>query len=86
MTPINYNTFCCGTVRFWRSARKAYGARTWRGAMDRFALQHGKAIAMLANDDALIVEREDGGLTRHHLPATCVRWVNKGYNNSRDLT
>ena len=53
MIPIHRNTFAVGTVAFWRSAAPSYGVRSWRSAMDRFAIQHGKAIAMLANDGAV---------------------------------
>lgn len=43
--------------------------------MDRFAMQHGKAIAMLANDGARIVTRnESGRLERCELPADSVYW------------
>lgn len=45
----------CGTVPFWRSAAKNYGARSWKGAMRAFAHQHGNAIAMLADDSALVI-------------------------------
>ena len=79
MIPINFNTFCCGTVGFWQSARKDYGVRTWKSAMNRFALQHGKAIALLGNDDAIIVECQEDGLVHHHLPAACVRWSNRDH-------
>jgi len=77
MMPINFYSAHCGTVQFWQSARKPYGARTWKGAMQRFAAQHGKAIAMLADDSAIIIERqESGALIRHELPAENVYWHN----------
>jgi len=80
MTPINHTTFNCGTVAFWRSAAPHYGVRSWRSAMDRFAVQHGKAIAMLADDGAVIVERghmrRNGTfqLVRHDLEPSAVYW------------
>lgn len=80
MTPINHTTSNCGTIAFWRSVAPYNGARTWKGAMDRFAVQHGKAIAMLGNDGARIVERgpmRPNGtyqLIRHDLPPESVFW------------
>ena len=74
--PLNVNAATVGTVAYWRSLAPAYGARTWRGGMEAFARQHGKAIALLADDGARIVERNDDGktLTTHTLPAAAVRW------------
>jgi hypothetical protein len=80
MIPIHRNTFAVGTVAFWRSAAPSYGVRSWRSAMDRFAVQHGKAIAMLANDGAAIVERgpmrRNGTfqLIRHEFSPSDVFW------------
>jgi len=77
MIPINMNTHTFGTVSFWRSAAPHYGCRTWKEAMRRFAIQHGKAIAMLVNDSARIVERDESrkaGVVVHDLPAESVRW------------
>ena len=72
---LNINAPTVGTVGFWRSAAPSYGKRTWRSAMDAFALQHGKAIALLADDGAIIVERDaEYHLTTHTLPAGAVRW------------
>lgn len=68
--------FNVGAVQFWRSAARPYGARSWRGAMERFALQHGRAIAHLADDSALVVERLPGGrLQRSTIAADSVCWT-----------
>lgn len=78
--PINKRAFTVGTVAYWRSAAPHYSCRSWKSAMDRFAVQHGKAIAMLADDGARIVERgpmQKNGtyrLMRYDLPAEAVRW------------
>ena len=72
--PLNINAATVGTVAYWRSLAPAYGARTWRGGMEAFARQHGKAIALLADDGARIVERDGDRLTTHTLPAAAVRW------------
>lgn len=77
MIPINMNSATFGTVAFWRSAAPHYGCRAWKEAMRRFAIQHGKAIAILADDGARIVERADtrkAGVIVHTLPAENVRW------------
>jgi hypothetical protein len=77
MIPINMNAHTFGTVSFWRSAAPHYGCRRWREAMRRFALQHGKAICMMADDSARIVERDESrkaGVRVHHVPADGVRW------------
>lgn len=71
---------CFGTVQFWKSAAPHYGVRTWKSAMDRFAVQHGKAVAMLADESARIVER--GPMTasgkfklfRQEMPREAVVW------------
>ena len=70
MVTIQFDAHC-GTVAFWRSAMRAFGARSWKGAMRKFAHQHGNAIAMLANDDALIISA-DG--TERHIPSAGVVW------------
>lgn len=72
--PINKYAPTVGTVKFWRSAAPSFGVRTWRSAMNRFAMQHGKAIAMLANDAALIVEKSGDSLVTHHLSPNQVHW------------
>ena len=75
--PIHMNGAAVGTVAFWRSVAPHYGCRTWREAMRRFALQHGKAIAHLADDSARFVERAPSrkdGIVIHHLPKESVRW------------
>lgn len=87
MIPINTRTHTFGTVPFWKGAARHFGARTWKGAMDKFALQHGKAIAMLANDGARIVERvtRPNGqqcLIRHELGADSVAWHNGDYRHA----
>jgi hypothetical protein len=72
--PLNVNAATVGTVAYWRSLAPAYGARTWRGGMEAFARQHGKAIALLADDGARIVVRDGDRLITHTLPAAAVRW------------
>ena len=72
--PLNANAATVGTVAYWRSLAPAYGARTWRGGMEAFARRHGKAIAMLADDGARIVERDGDRIITHTLPADAVRW------------
>jgi hypothetical protein len=42
--------------------------------MKRFALQHGQAIAMLGNDDAKIVTRQNGKTASVTYPASGIRW------------
>jgi hypothetical protein len=80
MMPINFRAFTVFTVQGWRTAAPSFGVRTWKSAMDRFAMQHGKAIAMLANDGARIVERDASGrLVHHELPAGSVYW-NDGFS------
>lgn len=80
MIPIRKFSFYTGTVAFWRSVAPHYGVRSWRSAMNRFAVQHGKAIAMLADDGAVIVERghmrRNGTfqLVRHDLEPSAVYW------------
>lgn len=87
MIPINTKASTVNTVQGWRAMRRHYAARSWRGAMERYAVHHGKAIAIMADDSALIIERgamaRNGlfRLTRHHLPADCVRW-HDGTGNS----
>lgn len=69
-----------GTVDFWRSARRPFKCRTWQEAMRRFALQHGKAIAMLGDDGARVVERDDtkaAGVSVKTYPAGSVVWDSK---------
>ena len=61
-----------GTVSFWNSARRSFGARTWKGAMRAFAKQHGRAVAMLADDSALIIDATGKESPVH---ASAVRWV-----------
>ncbi len=53
--PISRYGAAVMTVPGWKSAAPYFGARSWRGAMERFARQHGKAIAHLANDGALFI-------------------------------
>jgi len=75
--PINTRSHTFGTVAFWRSAAPHYGCRNWREAMRRFAIQHGKAICMMADDSARIVERDSSlkaGVRVHRLPAENVHW------------
>jgi len=75
--PINLNSSHIGTVAFWRSAAPHYGARTWRGAMKAFARHHGKAIAILADDSAMFVTKDEtkaNAVHVEHLPADQVRW------------
>lgn len=66
-----------GTVAYWRSAAPSYGCRAWREAMRRFARQHGQAVAMLADDSALVVTRcpvNASGVSESRWPAHCVTW------------
>jgi hypothetical protein len=72
--PLNLHAATVGTVAFWRSAAPSFGVRTWHSAMNAFARQHGKAIAILADDGARIVERDGDRLTIHTLSADAVRW------------
>lgn len=74
--PVNMSAHTFGTVAYWRSAAPHYGCRTWKEAMRRFAIQHGKAIAMLADDSARIVERatNKSGVVVHNLPRESVHW------------
>lgn len=77
MIPINMNACTFGTVAFWRSVAPHYGCRSWRTAMARFAAQHGKAIAMLADDSALFAFRDPGkanGTRFESVPAADVKW------------
>lgn len=75
MIPVNMNTASFGTVPFWRSVAPHYGVRTWKSAMRRFAMQHGQAIAMLADDSAMIVDRWCSKLVTKTIPADQVQWV-----------
>lgn len=62
-----------GTVAFWRSAAPSYGVRSWRSAMVRFAKQHGRAIAHMADDTAHVVACDpDGRITQERIS---VRWT-----------
>lgn len=75
--PINTMNATVGTVAFWRSCAPHYGVRKWRSAMERFALQHGKAIAHLGNDGAIIIERdpiEQSKLTTYRMKPEEVTW------------
>lgn len=62
-----------GTVAFWRSAAPSFGVRSWRSALVRFAKQHGRAIAHMADDSAHIVTCGPAGkITQERIS---VRWV-----------
>lgn len=75
MTPIPLYAAYVGTPAFWRSAAPSFGVRTWRSAMRRFAAQHGRAVAHMADDSAEIVERTPEGRLRDFVvPADAVRW------------
>lgn len=75
MTTLPMFAHYVGTPAFWRSAAPSFGARSWRGAMERFALQHGRAAAHLCNDGAEIVERTpEGRLRRSILAPEALRW------------
>lgn len=75
MTSIPLHAAYVGTPIFWRSAAPSFGVRTWRSAMDRFAAQHGRAVAHLCDDSAEIVERtHEGRLRRSVVPAGAVHW------------
>lgn len=76
--PINVNGAAVRTVREWIAFAPSLGARSWQGAMRRFALEHGKAIAMLADDSALFMERDADSLTGTRttvLASENVQWV-----------
>lgn len=66
-----------GTVGYWRSTQRAFGVRTWRSAFHRFALQHGRAVAMLADDSAIIATRnpETGKIREQTLHRSRVKWM-----------
>ena len=67
--------FHVGTVHFWRTAAPHFGVRKWYSAQDRFALRHGRATAILANDGARVVTRlPDGKLSRRTYPPEKVHW------------
>ena len=78
--PIFTRGHAVRTVKEWRGMASRYRVRSWQGAMRAFALQHGKAIAMLANDGAIIIERghmrANGTypLIRHELAPDSVAW------------
>lgn len=66
-----------GTVAYWRGVARSYGRRSWPGAMEAYALQHGQAVAMLATGAARVVTRRPtaaGGLHRVTWPPHCVTW------------
>lgn len=63
------------TVAGLRAHSRRLGARSWRGALDRLALERGKAIALLGNDAALIVIREGGRIVRHLLRPDEIIWT-----------
>ncbi len=71
MMPINYRVATVRTVNEWKGMAKRYRVRTWRSAMERYAREHGKAIAMLSDDSALFV---DQSAKRVHVPADSVAW------------
>ena len=79
MIPVNVNTHVFGTVAYWRDYRRkvsTYRSKTWLGAMVKFTKQHGKAVAMLSDDSALILERADNsqGYVKHYVPADRMIW------------
>lgn len=81
MIPVNVNVHAFGTVAHWRDYRRkvsTYRAKTWFGSMVKFTKQHGKAIAMLSDDSAIILERADNaqGYVKHHVPAERMFWHN----------
>jgi hypothetical protein len=73
MIPVNFTVSTVKTVNQWRALAKRYRVRSWRGAMERYAAEHGKAIAMLADDSALFVEQS---AKRFHVPAERIAWHN----------
>lgn len=85
--PIFTRGHAVRTVNEWRGLARYYRARSWQGAMRAFAMEHGKAIARLANDDALFFERSpmrsngQQGLIRHELGADSVVWHNGDYRH-----
>lgn len=79
MIPVNVHSHAFGTVACWRDYRRkvsTYRSKTWFGAMVKFAKQHGKAIAMLGDDSAIILDRADNaqGWVMKHVPAERMFW------------
>lgn len=78
--PIFTRGHAVRTVNEWRGLARHYRVRSWQGAMRAFAMEHGKAIAILANDGALFFERSpmrsngQQSLIRHELSADSVAW------------
>jgi len=67
-----------GTISFWRSAAPSFGVRTWKSAMDRYAIQHGAATAIMADDSAYCVIRcgtTSSGVFRNRYPSVSVTWT-----------
>lgn len=78
MIQLSTDSDAFGTVDNWRSRAAGLGCRTWQEAMRRFALAHGKAVAMLGDDSARIVERDSGlksGARVRTLPPQSVKWI-----------
>ena len=75
--PINTRGRAVRSVAFYRAQARAMGARSWRGALKRFAEREGKAIAHLGNDGALFAIRQDcGRIALTELQPDSVRWHN----------
>ena len=84
MIPINMFAPHVGQVSYFKSAAPHYGCRSWREAMRRYCVQHGKAIAHLANDGALIMERDQtraGGVVIHKMRPDEVIWHTGNYRS-----
>lgn len=78
MMPINVRGAAVRTPREWSALAPSLGVRSWQGAMRRFTLAHGKAIAMLADDSALFMERDPESRTGTRtttFAASEVMWV-----------
>lgn len=75
--PINLYAPTVMTIAGWRIAAPSYACRSWRSTMTRFARQHGKAIAIMANDGALIVTKDEtraNGVRAESLSPNQVTW------------
>jgi hypothetical protein len=78
--PIDVANDAAFTVAQWRSFAPVYGARTWPGAMRRYALKNGRAVAILRDDSALIMTLDPTsptGTRTQSVPASEVNWLSK---------
>lgn len=70
-----------GTPAYWRSAGPSYRARTWKGAARRFAFQHGRAVAHLADDGAMVFTRLASGIREKTYTPEQVQWTKEQNND-----